>query len=603
MRFQMKLLLTYSLFIVFLVIIIGGIFYKYSTGIFQDNAYSNISIISDKMSQQLDNVVHPLDFKTTELLSDQNALSSLAILATIDRDNLNNLIYINDAKQTIYSKLMTYSIDKNFYRVSFFNNRGDFLSSNYRANNLSGDLTKVIEKLAWKKTADEAEGKLILIPPHIDPWAVNGTKVFSVARSVQWPSSGMGYVEIQEAYSVLENILSVPQNINTKVVAVLDNGEIFYNDNIKDKALLKYYSSLAVSGNKAATVKKNIITHKDEIVVSTTSEYTGMKIVIAHDKSAVFKPLFLTVRATLAAGIIIIGVSFIYIYILSLRLTKPIRQLKEKIENTELVNLPEEITFESSLNEFVSLNNSFQRLRERLNDSVEREIKAQSLQMNANFDSLQAQINPHFIYNILNVLSNKGIETGDDEICEICDSIAAMLRYSTSTIKRSANIEEEIDHARNYLVLMKKRYEHRLEFDFDIEEVIYNETIPKMVLQPIVENSVNLNFEMGIKVVKINIKGYVRDGRWFIEIMDNGKGFTKEALNELEKKMKIMRNQIINGEPKVGLSIGGMGLINTYARLLLFYDNEFIFSLKNSTSGGAQVTIGSFISNPEEEIK
>lgn len=603
MRFQMKLLLTYSLFIVFLVIIIGGIFYKYSTGIFQDNAYSNISIISDKMSQQLDNVVHPLDFKTTELLSDQNTLSSLAILARIDRDNLNNLIYINDAKQTIYSKLMTYSIDKNFFRVSVFNNRGDFLSSNFRANNLSGDLTKVIEKLTWKKTADEAGGKLILIPPHTDPWAVNGTKVFSVARSVQWPSSGMGYVEIQEAYSVLENILSVPHNSNTKVVAILDNGEIFYNDNIKDESLLKYYSSLAVSGNKAATVKKNIITHKDEIVVSTTSQYTGMKIVIAQDKSAVFKPLFLTVRATLAAGIIIIGVSFIYIYILSLNLTKPIRQLKEKIENTELGNLPEEITFESSLNEFESLNNSFQRLRERLNDSVEREIKAQSLQMSANFDSLQAQINPHFIYNILNVLSNKGIETDDDEICEICDSIAAMLRYSTSTVKRSANIQEEIDHARNYLVLMKKRYEHRLEFDFDIEEAIYNEKIPKMVLQPIVENSVNLNFEMGLKVVKINVKGYVRNGRWFIEIMDNGKGFTKEALNELEKKMKIMRNQIIKGEPKTGLSIGGMGLINTFARLLLFYDNEFIFSLKNSASGGAQVIISSVIGNPEGEIK
>jgi len=63
------------------------------------------------------------------------------------------------------------------------------------------------------------------------------------------------------------------------------------------------------------------------------------------------------------------------------------------------------------------------------------------LQMKANFDSLQAQVNPHFIYNILTVLSNKGIENNDEEICDICESVASMLRYSTSTLKPSATIE------------------------------------------------------------------------------------------------------------------------------------------------------------------
>lgn len=144
MRFQTKLTLTYSIFIIFLVIILGGLFYKYSTEAFEKNAYSNIEIIASKMSQQFENLINPMDFKTTELLSDENFVSSLTSLATIDRDDPKNQIYISEARQSIKQKLITYSIDKNFYRVSFFNNKGDFLTSNYRMQTNNEDFTFII---------------------------------------------------------------------------------------------------------------------------------------------------------------------------------------------------------------------------------------------------------------------------------------------------------------------------------------------------------------------------------------------------------------------------------------------------------------------------
>jgi two-component system, sensor histidine kinase YesM len=600
MGFQTKLILTYSLFIIVLVIILGTIFYKHSESVFEANAYSNLSVISDKMSKQFEKLILPMEFISEELLSDGKFISSLTSLATLDRNNIKSGYYLDDARQYISSKLLTYSIIKNFYQVDVFNNKGDFLSSSMGSSIVNEESSPTVFGLKWEKSADMAKGKIVILPPYTDPWTYNGAKVFSTVRSVQFPESGMGYIEVQNRYSDLKKIFNVPDETNTKVVAITNNGEVLYNNGVKNAALLKYYTQMASNIKEAPAVVKNRVSGKDEIVVGIESNYTGIKIIIAEDKATLLKPLLFTAETTLMMGIIIIFISFIYIYIFTRRLARPIRQLKYKMENTELENLPEEMVFESSNNEIEALNNSFQRLRERLNEAVRQEIKSQSLQMRANFNSLQAQINPHFIYNILNVLSNKGIENGDEEICEICDSIAGMLRYSTSTLKRSATIAEELEHVRNYLILMKKRYEHRLEFNIEVDESIYNEPIPKIVLQQIVENSVNHGFSNGQKIVKVEIKGHVKDGWWYIDFTDNGQGFELEMLNKLEKRMESMKVEISKGESKTGFAIGGMGLINTFGRLVLFYNSNFAFTLKNIENGGALVTIGGVVGMTEE---
>ncbi|WP_094545881.1 sensor histidine kinase [Petroclostridium xylanilyticum] len=593
MSFQTKLLLTYSLLIILLVVTLGVSFYQYSAGVFEANAYSNLAVISEKMSQQLDNLIRPMDFIMTYLLSSGSFMSSMASIANLDRDNPENLVYINEGIQTIKGTLLSYSMDKNFYRVSVFNNKGDFLSSNFRTHNVSHNLLELIHGLGWTARADSSMGKVVILPPYADPWALSDNiKVFGLARSVQGPNGGMGYIEVQNPYRELEKIFAVPDQENIKVVAVTSAGEIFYNSGITDSTLLDYYSKLPVEVNKPVSVERNLVTGKDEILARTGSGYTGIKIILVQDKDALLKPLLFTGNITIIVGILVIIISFIYIYIFSKQLARPIRQLKQKMECIELGNLPEKIIIKSSNNEIEALNNAFQRLRERLNEAVSREIKSQSLQMQASFDSLQAQVNPHFIYNILNVLSNKGIVNGDDEICEICDSIAAMLRYSTSTLKRSATIGEELEHVRNYLLLMKKRFEHRLEFNIDVDPAICGQAIPKIVLQQIVENSINHGFEKLQKIMKIGIRGYVSDGWWYIEITDNGQGFDQKVLCELEERIKLMEKELFGVETHTGFAIGGMGIINTYARLALFYNGRFVFTLKNTETGGAQVTIG-----------
>jgi len=602
MSFQTRLLITYSLLIILLVAIIGIVFYRYNAGIVEEEAYANIDALADKMVQQLDSTVKPMDFLTSYLISDENFMSSMASLSYLDDRKPDNLIYINDGYRSIRSTLIGYSISKNFYKVNVFNRKGYFLSSDFMNDDLENIMPNLIKNINWLNKADDAQGRMILIIPYIDPWVPDARiKVFSVARCIEGPKGNMGYIEIQDKYEKLEAIFSVPQNSDINVVAVTDSGEIFYNNNVSSVSLLKYYSQLASRDSGLEGIIKNPVTHAEEIVARSSSNYTGVKIILAQDRSAILGPILLAGNMTFIIGTIIVVLSFIYIYLFSKQFAKPIRQLKYEMEKTELENLSKSITVESSNDEIKALNSSFKHLRQRLNEAVENEIKSRLFQMQANFDSLQAQINPHFIYNILNVLSNKGLEDGDEEICEICDSIAAMLRYSTSTSQHLATIGDELEHVKNYLFLMKKRFEHKLEFYIDVDKAILAQAMPKLVLQPIVENSLNHGFENVQKTMRIKIKGYAQDNWWYIEVADNGEGFSQDVLNKLSDDFKTVRDAIYNAQYNAGREIGGLGLVNTYARMALFYNGEFKFDVGNTEGGGARVMIGGIIKSDEED--
>ncbi len=593
MSFQTRLFLTYFLLIIMLVAILSFSFYTYTSGVFESNAYTNLKVITDKMSQQLDNILRPMDLMSTYLLCTDRFVSSMTSLETIDRNTAQNQIYINDARRIIYSNVLNYTTDKNFYRVSFFNKKGDFLTSSFKIQSVTGNIDGLINSLDWTEQADRAEGRAAVIAPYEDPWAINKkSRVFGLVRCVQGPKGGMGYIEIQQLYSGLEKIFSIPGDESIKVLAITGNGDIFFGDKPENKALASFYTEFAAKARNTVSIQQTQFTGRDEIIASVKSDYSGIRIILVQDRAALLKPLLYIANLTIVISLMILFVSLGYIYIFSRQLAKPVRQLREKMEGTELENLPDKIVFESSNNEFKALNKSFQRLRVRLNEAVSREIKAHSLQIQANFDSLQAQVNPHFIYNILNVLSNRGLANSDEEICEICDGIASMLRYSTNTLKRTAAIREELEHVSNYLLLMKKRFEHKLDFTIDVASDIYEETIPKIVLQQIVENSINHGFVSFQGKMEIGIRGYQSEGWWFIEIIDNGQGFDAEVLDNLKNRMACIKKEITGNEQNTCFNIGGMGLLNTYARMLLFFNGQFEFILGNNGAGGAKVTIG-----------
>src|SRR5271157_1961201 len=165
MRFQTKLLYTYSLLIILLVVILAVLFYSYSAGVFEKNASGTYDLLCTKLGQQIDNVLRSMDFISTNLISDAPFKSALVSLGSLDRRNPSNSYFTTEAMQTVRSLLSNYSIYKNFYAVVVFNKRGDFFSSNFMEHSAVSISPERIAGLPWIARATSAAGHSVVVSP------------------------------------------------------------------------------------------------------------------------------------------------------------------------------------------------------------------------------------------------------------------------------------------------------------------------------------------------------------------------------------------------------------------------------------------------------
>lgn len=177
------------------------------------------------------------------------------------------------------------------------------------------------------------------------------------------------------------------------------------------------------------------------------------------------------------------------------------------------------------------------------------------------------------------------MESGNFEVIEICDQFAQMLRYSTDTRSRAATMAEEIENVRSYLMLAKVRYEDNLEYLIDLPENLSAITMPKLTLQPLVENALTHGFDGSNTLRRLSITGQTQGDRLLLEIRDNGTGFSDEMLQSLRARIE----KIETGTVSIEAAGGHIGLINTCLRLYYYSHGNVHVSIRND--GGAVITI------------
>ncbi len=577
MRFQKKILIHYVMFLAASVAVIMAVYCRSSKRRFQSEEYSRLQAMAEQMAKQMELRYSSMEAAGEALLSDRDLLDALKILQAVPTDSG----YRDDAIKQVTVKLNTYYIVKRYYRVVIYNEAGDvFASYDFDSRKVVDFVPK--EQEVWTSQAEKLRGKAVLIPPHKDLWGIYDRGcTFGLLRGIV----GYGaYLEVQQTEDILNQIFNTYDD-NIKVIAMFGERDLFYNTAGRETG--ERYGQMGLEGKTGVFQVKNPQTGNREIVSAVCSDLTGMTILLIEDSRVVMQKMSGFLALTCSVVLLFAGVFTVFLYHISKRMAEPVNQLRQRMENITINNLEDSIYIENSIDEIKALSDAYGQVIKRLRESLIKEKNLSYLQLQANYDLLQAQINPHFFYNVLNVLSARGLSLGDETICQICDSLSGMLRYATGNRIRYASIEDEIGYVEKYLYLMKLRYQHRLEYTVNVGEDMKGQKVPKIVFQQIVENSIKHGFDSGRDIIKISIEGRLskEKGQWEMRFQDNGGGISQKAAREIEERMARMRKTLTDNDTNIEMELGGMGILNTYARLVLFFGDGVDFSIKGDGEG------------------
>lgn len=593
MRFQTKMIAMYAVFMFIVAFVLGLFYHEYTIRQYEKAEEKSLEAFAEQMVNQADGILTPMELAANYILSDTNVREGITMLAKKTK-GLQDEGYKEDARTDIRLGINTDYIVRHFYRTIFFNQLGEVENS---INNEARKCKSTVDFIAmpWLSKADEAKGKSVLINAHEDTWGLgDNPQVFSLLKAIQ--GKNMGYIEVQKRIADLEEEIQIPRE-GLDYMIFINGDELLYSSN---KRLGTDYAEIVNDLNKAA----NPFHMKDgeELIVKAKSENFPVTILLIEDMESVNQRNAYMVSMTFLIAFVFFCISMIFVIILSGYLTRPIRELRTVMEHTKLENIGKEIQVNTANNEIEALSLSYQNVLERLRASIIKEKRLSMLQLQAQFDTLQSQVNPHFLYNVLNVIASRGMTDGDETICEMCGSLASMLRYSTSSVERYATVLDELNYLEQYFYLLKARYDYKFSYSVSVDEKLYKQILPKMVLQQIVENCVNHGFQNSTEHMHVEITGWSEADAWYIKVHDNGQGFEEEMIQNLKKKFEKTKHILLKERNNMELEIGGMGLVNTYARLLLIYNDHLTFCIKNGEEG-ADVMIGVALRREDSDVQ
>ncbi|WP_312441871.1 sensor histidine kinase [Lacrimispora sp.] len=231
--------------------------------------------------------------------------------------------------------------------------------------------------------------------------------------------------------------------------------------------------------------------------------------------------------------------------------------------------------------EIGELTESFNYMLEEINTLIRQVYQEKIAQKNAEVQALQAQINPHFLYNTLDSINWMLIDRGEYDISDIILSLAGLMRYSIEDENAFVPLEKEIGYVQCYLKIQKNRLEERLEYDLETEENLADEQVPKLILQPIVENAITHGIESRNRKGMIRILIKDLGDEMLITVEDNGIGMTLKQLNHLRDEVPDIERE----------GHTGIGVRNVNRRIRLHYGEAYGISIESTYGKGTIVSL------------
>ena len=334
------------------------------------------------------------------------------------------------------------------------------------------------------------------------------------------------------------------------------------------------------------------------LVRETIFQYIYYEIKGIQESHAEYQSFFVSMIeiSVIAFVAVLLLIVFISHYI-PLSISRPITELVEVTQQVSQGNLQVRSHVNTGV-EAKQLSESLNTMIDKINALLEQVKKEQIRIRKAEFELLQAQINPHFLYNTLDTIIWLAESDEQKQVVHMVESLSDFFRTSLNQGKDIISIKEEIQHVRSYLEIQQMRYQDILEYEIDVPEEFYQNTIPKITVQPLVENALYHGIKNKRGKGKITVRGYREDSFFILEVRDNGIGMQTERL--VQVRNALLYKQL--AESKV------YGLYNVNERIRLNCGEEYGLRISSTYQEGTTVKIllpdaDSGLSSLEEEIQ
>ncbi|MCM3174309.1 sensor histidine kinase [Paenibacillus sp. MER 99-2] len=282
------------------------------------------------------------------------------------------------------------------------------------------------------------------------------------------------------------------------------------------------------------------------------------------------------IRVLIVVLVLVIIVSLI----LSSSLTRPIRRMERKMKAVERGDFSVELPIEGPL-EVERLSRRFNLMVNKIRALMNEIIHEQEQKRRYELEALQAQINPHFLYNTLNSVVRMVGMSRNEEVVTMITSLSRLFRISLSQGKTIITVREELEHAHHYLTIQQMRFKHKFRFNMEADEETLDCLTLKLVLQPLIENAIVHGIEYDMDEGQIEIRVYQEEANLVLRITDNGVGMTEEQVASL-----------LNGNAIVKSGAGsGVAVRNVHDRIQLYYGDAYGLEFASELEEGTTVWI------------
>lgn len=467
--------------------------------------------------------------------------------------------------------------------IALFGRDGKIVS-NRRGSKLAGAADP--EELSWYRAAIRARGRPVISPSHLRTITQGQSGwVIALSREIISGRSGRPIAVLLVALN-FDAVRSICTSIDLGkrgYVFIVDrDGAIIYHTQREQRAS---DSSRIWREKLLSTEGGNFVAGSGQnrrIYSTATSRETGWKIVGVSYMNTLLGDNRLVEVTYLALGGASLAIVILLSLLVSFRISRPVKLLTRSMEQVERGNFDVHVKVGTN-DEIGRLGGTFNMMIARIRDLMEQNERVHEAKRRAELQALQAQINPHFLYNTLDSVIWAAESKRHEEVVTMVSSLAKLLRLSIGNGAEIVTIGEEIEQLRNYLVIQKIRYCDKLDYLVAVDEELYRSRIPRTLLQPLVENSIY----HGIKEKKgggtVEIVGRRTSDGLLIQVIDDGVGMEEAMVRSL-----LSGSSAAAGVESEG---AGVGVRNVHERIQLYFGKAFGLSFRSAPGQGTTVEV------------